>query len=100
MNTMLLTALLLGQAQAPMPPQAPPIQEAGYILRSYAGGAETAVKQKRPLVTFVGYGRGRPLHAVVCCQINRLDGYDAPCVVVAVPVNDWLEWRGPVAAHA
>jgi hypothetical protein len=66
---------------------------------TYITGAAQAVRDGKPLVTFLGCP-DRVVAGAVVVRADRLTGYDAPAVVVALPGGDWLNHRATLPADA
>jgi hypothetical protein len=74
-------------------------QQGSKAQETYVTGAAQAVRDGRPLVTFVGCPE-RVVDGAVVARAETLTGYDGPAVVVAVPGGDWLNHRATLPANA
>jgi len=66
---------------------------------TYSTGAAQAIRDGRPLVTFLGCP-DRAVDGAVVARSETLPGYEGPAVIVAVPGSDWLTHRATLPANA
>lgn len=65
----------------------------------YGTGCQKAKKENRPLVVFVGC-KAHPVDGHLVCQIQALEGYEAPCKVVCAPREGKLYFQGYLEQEA
>lgn len=96
-------ALALAQAGKKQPAKGiDPDNPNVFHILTYAEASAQAVKQRKPLVTFLGYGFARQVPGAVVCVAAKLTGYDGPAIIVAVPAlkHAWLDEAAVLPANA
>ncbi len=58
---------------------------------SYGEAYDNAMRDKIPMVTYVGC-KVHPIEGAWCCHAKHLDGYSDPCIVVSVPQDGRMVW--------
>ena len=89
---LLFAAHLVGQPAAWQLPVAWP---------NYADGSARAIRERKPLVVFLGSATPRQVPGTLTCHALTLAGVTGPAVVVALPdTGDWLVWAKTMPDNA
>ena len=90
----LLAAVVSGQ-QPPVAWQLP------VAWPNYADGSARAIRERKPLVVFLGSATPRQVPGTLTCHAPTLAGVTGPAVVVALPdTGEWLVWAKTMPANA